>query len=73
MGGPLIETVTIADIFVEQGLYGPAMQIYKKIALRRPDDVEIGERIRGLEARMAAPATESGAPPRISTESSPEN
>ena len=57
-GGPLIETVTIADIFVEQGLYGPAMQIYKKIAQRRPEDIEIKERIQRLEVQMAAPSVD---------------
>ncbi len=49
---PPIETVTIADIYVEQGLYQQAMQIYKKHQEFRPGDESLAKRIRELEEKI---------------------
>ncbi|MAE68986.1 MAG: hypothetical protein CME06_00800 [Gemmatimonadetes bacterium] len=54
-----IETLTMADIYVEQGLYGQAMRIYQKQAELRPRDDSIAERIRRLEERIQKEGTDS--------------
>jgi tetratricopeptide (TPR) repeat protein len=49
---PPIETMTIADIYVEQGLYQQAMRIYKKHQEFRPSDPTVAQRIRELEEKI---------------------
>lgn len=49
---PVIETLTIADIYVEQGLYDQAMRIYRKHGELKPDDPIVRRRIEQLEQKI---------------------
>ncbi len=57
--GAPIETLTMADIYVEQGLYRQAMRIYQRQAELRPQDGSVTERIRRLEERIKEEGTDS--------------
>jgi len=65
---PPIETLTMADIYVEQGLYDQAMKIYRKQAQLRPNDDTVAQRIQRLEERLEEQGNDrsSTAPPSAS-------
>lgn len=49
---PEIATGTLAEIYAQQGLYERALEIYRRIERRRPDDPHVSRRIADLvEAR----------------------
>lgn len=60
--GPEIATSTLAEIYAQQGLYGRALQIYRRLQRRNPEDEAIAERIAEL----------SGAAGRVAEEPEPE-
>lgn len=47
-----IATTTLAEIYAQQGLYERALAIYRRIALRAPQDARIAERIEDLTRRL---------------------
>ena len=61
-----ITTATIADIYVEQGLYDKAMEVYRELLTENPQDAAVQQKISELEALMSgaggAPAVQSSAP-----------
>jgi tetratricopeptide (TPR) repeat protein len=46
---PALETVTLAELYVQQGLSAKASQIYRNLLLRDPDNLDLRRRIRELE------------------------
>lgn len=52
--GPEIATSTLAEIYAQQGLHDRALEIYRRIARRSPDDARVAERIAELERARAA-------------------
>lgn len=46
---PEIATGTLAEIYAQQGLYDRALEIYRRMESRRPDDPEIARRIAAIE------------------------
>lgn len=46
---PEIATGTLAEIYAQQGLYDRALEIYRRMKSRRPDDPEIARRIAAIE------------------------
>lgn len=60
--GPEIATSTLAEIYAQQGLYGRALQIYRRLQRRNPEDETIAERIAEL----------SGEAERVGEEPEPE-
>lgn len=60
---PEIATGTLAEIYAQQGLYDRALEIYRRMERRRPDDPEIGRRIAAIErARDERDADEGPGP-----------
>ena len=54
-----ITTATIADIYIEQGLYDKALDVYTELLSEKPQDVTVQQKISELQALMsnsAAPA-----------------
>ncbi len=47
-----LASTTLAEIYVQQGLYERAVAIYQRLATRAPDDVEVAQRIAALLAEM---------------------
>jgi cytochrome c-type biogenesis protein CcmH/NrfG len=47
-----LASTTLAEIYVQQGLYERAVAIYQRLATRAPDDVEVTQRIASLLAEM---------------------
>jgi tetratricopeptide (TPR) repeat protein len=60
-----IATMTLAEIYAEQGFKSKALEIYRQILSRNPQVESLSERIAALEAELAPPA------PRPSVELSP--
>lgn len=67
--GGEIATRTLADIYAQQGLYDRALEIYRRIQRRAPEDEEIADRIASLRDRLAradeepdAASTDAGRP-----------
>lgn len=61
--GPEIATSTLAEIYAQQGLHDRALEIYRRIARRSPDDPRVAERIAELErARVADDGTAPAEP-----------
>lgn len=63
-GGPEIATSTLAEIYAQQGLHDRALEIYRRIARRSPDDARVAGRIAELERAREAPE-ESAAGPAV--------
>ncbi len=60
---PEIATGTLAEIYAQQGLYDRALEIYRRMERRRPDDPEIARRIAAIErAREERDADEETGP-----------
>lgn len=62
-----ITTATIADIYIEQGLYDKALEVYRELLTDNPQDISVQQKISELEALMnnssaPSPATMSTAP-----------
>jgi len=62
-----ITTATIADIYIEQGLYDKALEVYHELLSENPQNVSVQQKILELEALMNGgvpekPAMESVAP-----------
>jgi hypothetical protein len=51
-GEPEIATTTLAEIYVQQGLLGRALAIYRRVAERSPDDARVVARVAELEAEL---------------------
>jgi len=49
-----ITTATIADIYIEQGLYEKALEVYRELLTEHPQDVAVQQKISELEALMAS-------------------
>lgn len=64
---PALETVTLAELYVQQGLSAKATQIYRNLLLRDPDNLDLRRRIRELE--NSAAATEDKSPPPLQPDS----
>jgi cytochrome c-type biogenesis protein CcmH/NrfG len=47
-----LASTTLAEIYVQQGLYERAVAIYQRLATRAPDDVDVAQRIEALLAEM---------------------
>ena len=47
-----ITTATIADIYIEQGLYDKALQVYRELLSENSQDVAVHQKISELEALM---------------------
>ena len=47
-----LATTTLAEIYVQQGLYERAVAIYQRLATRAPGDTEVAERIEALMAEI---------------------
>lgn len=60
---PEIATGTLAEIYAQQGLYERALEIYRRIRDRRPEDAEIARRIAAIEEAMAREEADEGAAP----------
>lgn len=58
---PEIATGTLAEIYAQQGLHERALEIYRRIADRRPGDAGIARRIAALEEAIER-RDEEGAP-----------
>ncbi len=60
--GEDLVTETMAQLYVDQGLYEDALRVYRRLAEGRPDDEQINARIGELEERLAASraASEAG-------------
>jgi tetratricopeptide (TPR) repeat protein len=50
-------TVTLAEIYEGQGFLEKALDVYKQLLEKRPDDERIRERIESLSARLQPPST----------------
>lgn len=48
-----LETVTLAELYMQQGLASKALQIYRKLLSRDPDNLDLRRRIRELENSFA--------------------
>ncbi len=61
-----ITTATIADIYVEQGLYDKALEVYQELLSENPQDVTVQQKISELKALIsgagAAPTAQASAP-----------
>ena len=61
-----ITTATIADIYVEQGLYDKALEVYKELLAENPQDLSVQQKISELQALISgagqAPAPQSAVP-----------
>jgi hypothetical protein len=51
-GEPEIATTTLAEIYVQQGLYDRALVIYRRLAERTPGDERVAARVAEIEAEM---------------------
>ena len=72
---PEIATGTLAEIYAQQGLYERALDVYRRIRRRRPDDPEIARKIAELERARDEDAEEGEAvseSPRVEAEGGPE-
>jgi len=49
---PEIATTTLAEIYVQQGLFDRALSIYRRVAERTPEDARIATRIVELEREI---------------------
>lgn len=47
-----LATTTLAEIYVQQGLYERAVAIYQRLATRAPQDLGVAERIEALMAKI---------------------
>lgn len=52
---PHVATVTLAEIYFQQGLKEQAAQIYRQLLQRQPDDPEVKRRLAEIEASIADP------------------
>jgi tetratricopeptide (TPR) repeat protein len=46
-------TPTLADLYLQQGLIDEAVRIYERLVARRPDDLELAEKLKAARARVA--------------------
>jgi pentatricopeptide repeat protein len=62
-----ITTATIADIYVEQGLYDKALEVYCELLQDNPQDAAVQQKISELEALMKSGASmdSSSAQPQV--------
>jgi tetratricopeptide (TPR) repeat protein len=51
-GEPII-TETVAELYLQQGLFDRALAVYRELAARAPDDVALADRVRELEGELA--------------------
>lgn len=51
-GEPEIATTTLAEIYVQQGLYDRALAIYRRVAERSPEDERVAERLAEIEREI---------------------
>lgn len=63
-----ITTATIADIYVEQGLYDKALEVYRELLAEKPDDPSVQQKISELESLMNSSVAESNATAASSAE-----
>lgn len=54
---PHIATVTLAEIYFQQGLKEQAAQIYRQLLERQPGDVTVEQRLREIELSSTEPGT----------------
>lgn len=61
-----ITTATIADIYVEQGLYEKALEVYRELLQDNPQDLAVQQKISELEALInsGAPVAHAAAQPQ---------
>ncbi len=57
-----ITTATIADIYIEQGLYDKALEVYRELLAERPQDAAVQQKISELEALMSSTGAAPAAP-----------
>ena len=58
-----IATGTLAEIYAQQGLVERALEIYRRIARRSPDDEQVASRIRELTRELEVENAEGGGAP----------
>lgn len=58
---PAFNTVTLAQLYEEQGYPEKAVEVYQRILLREPENAEVREKVRLLLRRMAGEAPEAPA------------
>ena len=58
-----ITTATIADIYIEQGLYDKALEVYHELLTENPQDTAVQQKISELKSLMAGAAPQAGTPP----------
>lgn len=59
-----IATITLAEIYAEQGFKSKALEIFRQVRDRRPDLVAVADRVRALEAEVRAIEESSAAAQR---------
>jgi len=57
-----ITTATIAEIYMEQGLYAQALQVYRELLVSTPDDVVLKKKIADLEKLLRGEVPDSMQP-----------
>lgn len=55
LGEPMV-TETIGDVYAAQGHHGHALEVYRQLLQRSPNDLRLTEKIAALESRKSAPA-----------------
>ncbi|MHB0948077.1 MAG: tetratricopeptide repeat protein [Gemmatimonadaceae bacterium] len=64
-------TETMAELYLQQGLHDRAADVYRQLLEQRPDDAGLRERLRDVEARMAAASAPTPAVAMMAVEEGP--
>jgi hypothetical protein len=61
---PELASPTLAELYFDQGFPDKAVEVYRRLLEREPDNERLRSRMREIEARTAAPAVAAAAWPQ---------